>query len=220
MSSTHHAVVNAAMQRFVGSTSIPRSRSLDTASVGTPSAQKEFDQFENVIEELARFVSAEALRKYLFGKNSISDVRFLSTPEFDSDVVMPLANAAFWKRVQIPDYHLLGEALSDLDSLNEEAKESDLPEPDEQAIANARTMLPQLYDILPVRYQVVPTERRGVSINAPMKHGAAVAVECAPNDIVYCFATIGGNGRRAKFYQMDGLPDVFIEKALRDLAAG
>ncbi len=112
------------------------------------------------------------------------------------------------------------EALSDLDSLSEEAKEDDLPEPDAEAVANARILLPHLYAILPVRYRVSPTERRGVAIDAPMKWGASVAVECAPDDTVYCFATIDGNSRRAKFYQMDGLPDVFIEKALRDLAAG
>ena len=114
----------------------------------------------------------------------------------------------------------LREALADLDSLNEEAKEDDLPEPDVEAVANARTLLPRLYAILPVRYRVSPTERRGVAIDAPMKWGASVAVECAPDDAVYCFATIDGNSRRAKFYQMDGLPDVFIKKALRDLAAG
>lgn len=113
----------------------------------------------------------------------------------------------------------LQEALSDLDSLSEEAKEDDLPEPDAEAVTNARTLLPQLYEILPARYRVSPTERRGVAIDAPMKWGATVAVECAPDDTVYCFATIDGNSRRAKFYQMDGLPDVFIEKALRDLAA-
>ena len=113
----------------------------------------------------------------------------------------------------------LQEALSDLDLLNEEAREEDLPEPDAEAVTNARTLLPRLYAILPVRYQVSPTERRGVAIDAPMRWGASVAVECAPDDTVYCFATIDGNSRRAKFYQMDGLPDVFIEKALRDLAA-
>ena len=110
-------------------------------------------------------------------------------------------------------------AVSDLDLLNEEAKEEELPEPDAEAVANARTLLPRLYAILPVRYRVSPTERRGVAIDAPMRWGASVAVECAPDDTVYCFATIDGNSRRAKFYQMDGLPDVFIEKALRDLAA-
>ena len=114
----------------------------------------------------------------------------------------------------------LKKALSDLDSLNAEAKEEDLPEPDAEAVANARTLLPRLYAILPARFRVSPTERRGVAIDAPMKWGASVAVECAPDDTVYCFATIDGNSRRAKFYQMDGLPDVFIEKALRDLAAG
>ena len=112
----------------------------------------------------------------------------------------------------------LQKALSDFDLLKEEAREEDLPEPDVEAVANARTLLPRLYAILPVRYRVSPTERRGVAINAPMRWGASVAVECAPDDTVYCFAAIDGNSRRAKFYQMDGLPDVFIEKALRDLA--
>ena len=113
----------------------------------------------------------------------------------------------------------LQKALSDLDLLNDEAREEELPEPDVEAVANARTLLPRLYAILRARYQVSPTERRGVAIDAPMKWGASVGVECAPDDTVYCFATIDGNSRRAKFYQMDGLPDVFIEKALRDLAA-
>lgn len=119
-----------------------------------------------------------------------------------------------------PDARDLHDALADLDRLSEEAREEDLPEPDAEAVENARILLPRLFEIYPVRYQISPTERRGVTIEAPMKWGAAVAVECAPSDTVYCFAAIDGNSRRAKFYQMDGLPDVFIEKALRDLAAG
>ena len=114
----------------------------------------------------------------------------------------------------------LQDALADLNGLNEEASEEDLPEPDPEAVENARVLLPRLFDIHPVRYQVSPTERRGVAIDAPMRRGAAVGVECAPDDTVYCFAAIDGNSRRAKFYQMDGLPDVFIAKALHDLAAG
>lgn len=120
----------------------------------------------------------------------------------------------------IPDFRNLEEALADLDGLTAEAREEDLPEPDPEAVENARVLLPRLFDIHPVRYQVSPTERRGVAIDAPMRRGGAVAVECAPDDTVYCFAAIDGNSRRAKFYQMDGLPDVFIAKALRDLSAG
>ena len=114
----------------------------------------------------------------------------------------------------------LHDALADMDSLHEEARQDDLPEPDAGAVENARILLPKLFAIYPARYQVSPTERRGVAIDAPMRWGASVAVECAPDDTVYCFAAIDGNSRRAKFYQMDGLPDVFIEKALCDLAAG
>ena len=114
----------------------------------------------------------------------------------------------------------LQEALADLEILTEAASEEEMPEPDVAAVANARILLPKLFRLLPVRYRVSPTERRGVAIDAPMRWGASVAVECAPDDTVYCFATIDGNSRRAKFYQMDGLPDVFIAKALRDLASG
>lgn len=120
----------------------------------------------------------------------------------------------------LSSFGLLHDALLDLDSIDDAAKEEELQEPDAAAIANARSLLPKLFEILPVRYRVSPTERRGVAIDAPMRHGASVAVECAPDDTVYCFVAIDGNSRRAKFYQMDGLPDVFIEKALRDLGTG
>ena len=131
-----------------------------------------------------------------------------------------LSGAVLGPHNYLHSYVFLQETLADLDALGKAATEDDLPEPDPEAVANARSLLPKLYKILPVRYRVTPTERRGVAIDAPMRHGAAVAVECAPDDTVYCFATIDGNSRRAKFYQMDGLPDVFIEKALRDIAAG
>lgn len=114
----------------------------------------------------------------------------------------------------------LQEALVELETLSKAASEEEVPEPDADAVENARILLPKLFALLPVRYRVSPTERRGVAIDAPMRWGGSVAVECAPDDTVYCFATIDGNSRRAKFYQMDGLPDVFIAKALRDLAAG
>ena len=131
-----------------------------------------------------------------------------------------LSDVTVKARNLVHSYALLQETLKDLNALGRAAVEDELPEPNPEAVANARWLLPKLYEILPVRYRVTPTERRGVAIDAPMRHGAAVAVECAPDDTVYCFATIDGNSRRAKFYQMDGLPDVFIEKALRDLAAG
>ena len=121
---------------------------------------------------------------------------------------------------RISDQRPLDDALLDLDSILDDANEDELALPDASAITNARVLLPKLFEILPVRYRVSPTERRGVAIDAPMRHGASVAVECGPEDTVYCFAIIDGNSRRAKFYQVDGLPDEFIKKALRDLGAG
>ncbi len=88
-----------------------------------------------------------------------------------------------------------------------------------QVVANARTLIPKLWDIHPVRFDVYVSERNGIVIEAPTRPGGSVGVECCERDIVYCFVTIDGNNRYAKFYQMDGLPDPFITKALRDLAA-
>ena len=117
---------------------------------------------------------------------------------------------------------LLAKAIADVEELvTLEAliyEGNEMPKPDLSAIANVLTLLPKLYQILPVRYNITPTERRGVAIDVPMQRGAAVAVECAPDDTVYCFVTIDGNSRWAKFYQMDGLPDIFITKALQDMA--
>ena len=116
------------------------------------------------------------------------------------------------------DKQYLHATVADFARIDKMAKEDGFPAPDERVVANARALLPKLYEILPVRYHVSPTERCGVSIDAPMKRGRTVSVEFAPNDLVYCFVTIDGNSRRAKFYQVDGLPDPFIKKALRDFA--
>ncbi len=91
---------------------------------------------------------------------------------------------------------------------------------DAQVVANARPLIPKLWDIHRVRFDVYVSERNGIVIEAPTRPGGSVGVECCERDIVYCFGTIDGNNRYAKFYQMDGLPDPFITKALRDLAAG
>ena len=118
----------------------------------------------------------------------------------------------------IPDMRELHAALADLDRLDDEAREEGIPAPAAESVANARTLLPALYAIYPARYRVAPTERRGVSIDPPMREGGAVSFECGPDGAVYCMAVVDGNGRRAKFYQMEGLPDAFMAKALRDLA--
>jgi len=112
----------------------------------------------------------------------------------------------------------LRKAFSDFESLTKMAQDEELPTPDPIAVSNARELLPKLYDVLPVRYRISPTDRAGVAIDTPMRWGASVSVECAPSNRVYCFVAIVGKSRRAKFYQMDGLPDGFIRDALRDFS--
>ena len=111
----------------------------------------------------------------------------------------------------------LENAWEELRRVREEAREDDLPEPDIAAIRNAGVLLPGLYATLRGTYHIYPTERGGVGISAPSRRGAAVVVECAQLDRVYCFVTLDGQRRRAKYYQMDGLPDEFIKNALRTL---
>jgi len=115
----------------------------------------------------------------------------------------------------------LMDTLADLDCIDGRVEELELDAPpDPSAVANARALIEKIHDIYPARYHVSPTKRRGVAIEAPVKKGAAVSLECAPNDIVYCFVAINGKRRRAKFYQMTDLPDPFIKTALQDLAKG
>ncbi len=105
-----------------------------------------------------------------------------------------------------------------LEELYQEAEEQELKKPDKKAIENAKTLLPELYAIYPADYCISPTERCGISLAPPWKYRRAVSIECTPDGAVYCFVTMSGKKRRAKFYQMDGLPDTFIKEALRDLA--
>lgn len=111
----------------------------------------------------------------------------------------------------------LDAAWQELRGVREEAREENLAEPDEAAIQNAGILLPKLHAILGGTYHVYPTERGGVGISAPSRRGCAVVVECGPLDRVYCFVTLDGQSRRAKYCQMDGLPDEFINSALRAL---
>lgn len=91
---------------------------------------------------------------------------------------------------------------------------------DARVIDNARTLIPKLWEIHPVRFEVYVSERNGIVIEAPTRRSGSVGIECCERDIVYCFVTVDGNNRYAKFYQLDGLPDPFMTKALRDLAVG
>ena len=108
-------------------------------------------------------------------------------------------------------------ALGELAQIENEARDLGVSTPDESTKKNAACLLRSLHTLFPGRYDVSPTDRGGVAIAAPSRRGAAVVVECAPLGRVYCFVTVDGNRRRAKYYQMDGLPDEFIIKAMCDL---
>ncbi|MCY4301892.1 MAG: hypothetical protein OXC68_09205 [Aestuariivita sp.] len=107
-------------------------------------------------------------------------------------------------------------ALLEIENILDVVGEHDAEEPDSSTIENAKTLFPKIYNIYPAKYTIYPTENRGIAIQSPMKQKGVVQIECGPEDVVYCIASIEDNERRAKFYQMKGLPDEFIRKALLD----
>ncbi len=132
----------------------------------------------------------------------------------------PLLDLAGRSEGWIYETHAVVDPTTQFEILQELEDLETSQELDSQVVANARALIPKLWKIHPVRFEVYVSERNGIVIEAPTRPGGSVGVECCERDIVYCFVTIDGNNRYAKFYQMDGLPDPFITKALRDLAAG
>ena len=83
---------------------------------------------------------------------------------------------------------------------------------------NADSLFQAVSRLAPGDHQVEPTEDGGYSMLIESDDGESVVrIECDSDGGVLCIASIGENLRRAKYYQMDGLPDGFIREALRDV---
>ena len=83
---------------------------------------------------------------------------------------------------------------------------------------NADVLFDAVTLLAPGDHQVEPTEDGGYSMLIASDDGdRMVKLECDSDGGVLCIASIGDNLRRAKYYQMDGLPDGFIREALHDV---
>ena len=104
------------------------------------------------------------------------------------------------------------ELLSILERLNRIEDISDI------AKANARHLITKMRYAFPQHFNIWSIEDDGVAIEPVSPDDDRVMrIECDADGGVLCIASMGDNLRRAKYYQIDGLPDGFLFEALLDL---
>ena len=118
----------------------------------------------------------------------------------------------------IERYHpLLNDVLRDLEDVRAEAGEEGFPLPSDEALANARRLLIEMYEILPRRFEVYPTPDGEIAIDAPSGHGRSVILLCASDGSALCLVNMNGDHRRARYSTVKTLPDGFLREALTEL---
>ena len=114
----------------------------------------------------------------------------------------------------------LKDSLNEINAARREALEDGTVEPAESSFALAQSLVPQLHDILPGRYDAFPEDSGGVTLTAPSaRTGFAVTVECVPDGSVVCLLVSPGRMRKAVYSDAADLPDGFFREALQALSA-
>ena len=114
--------------------------------------------------------------------------------------------------------HDLTEALRDLANVPDEAEEKQAPKPSSATLMNAEILLRRMYRMHPIRYSVYPLYDGEVAIDATRPNGESVIVVCLPDGGAICLVGIGLRQRRARYSDMESLPDGFFRDALLELA--
>ena len=104
----------------------------------------------------------------------------------------------------------LRDALRDL----AEAHEEGFLLPSDTALANARRLLPAMYELPPCRFEVYPMPDGEIAVHPPAGSGSSVLVLCEPDGGALCLVNMNGTHRRARYSDMDLLPDSFMREAL------
>ena len=117
-----------------------------------------------------------------------------------------------------PSFHrALSEAQQELDEVPEYAAEDGLEPPSEIAFADAARLLQEMCHISPRHYGVYPTPDGYIAIDARGANDSIVVVLCGSDGTAFCYATINGESRRARYSTARELPDGFIREALMAL---
>ncbi len=114
----------------------------------------------------------------------------------------------------------LNEALTDLDHVDDEAREEGYVDIAAVAKANARHILESVHSAGLPAPSIYPTEDREIAILfASSEPGAAVLVLCDSEGGWACLSSVGGKNRRARFDDAADAPHPFLTEELRKLQA-
>ncbi len=112
----------------------------------------------------------------------------------------------------------LNSAMEDLAEAPAEAQNEEFPVPSTLALENARRLLLAVYKLSPRRFEVYPTPDGEVAIDAPGGYGRSVLLLCDSDGGALCLVNMDGRHRRARYSDMELLPDGFVREALEGLA--
>ena len=134
----------------------------------------------------------------------------------DSEDLGP--NVWVWanQRVKVPES--LAEALRDLQDVAQEAREEGFPQPTETVLSNAARLVRAIFGLHPFRLEVYPTPDGEVAIDALGDHSGSVILLCDAAGGALCLVNTGNGSHRARYSEVDQLPDWFLSEALAELA--
>ena len=111
----------------------------------------------------------------------------------------------------------LADALRDLQEINDEADEEGMQPPSELAIANADSLIREIYDILPRQYLVELLPEGVIAITVPGGFRCSVMLLCESEGGILCSVNMNGKLQRNRYTHVDQLPDKFLSDALSKL---
>ena len=112
----------------------------------------------------------------------------------------------------------LPEALNDLEGVVAEAVDEGFPRPTDDAIFNARRLLPAMHAIVARRIEVYPTAGGEVALDVSNERGSVILL-CDSGGGALCLVNVNGDRRRARHSSTTRLPDGFVREALTELVS-
>ena len=111
----------------------------------------------------------------------------------------------------------LVEAQTDLSEVFQEAREDGLPRPARATVEAADRLLREMFQLSPRPYSVYPTPDREIAIHGQHVNSGSVLVLCDSEGGALCLVSLLRTSRRARYSDVDDLPDGFLTQALHDL---
>lgn len=111
----------------------------------------------------------------------------------------------------------LAEAMEELEEVVNEAHDDGFPPPSDAVIGTARRLLREMYSMSPRPYSVYPTPDLEIAIHGQHANSGSILVLCESGGGALCLVSLRRPPRRARYADVNDLPDGFLREALRDL---